>query len=277
MNSMGKKILVTMDLEPDISRYLTNSYIGIEKRLTTFLELLERHGIVIDFFVTADVGKRYKKLIKKIIKEGHKIGCHGYDHSIQFYCKLDFKKQLDDISKATNEIEKIIGSRPTMFRAPNFSANADTIKVLEELNYRIDSSVLPGRIIKKWRILPIIDFRGAPREPYHPSVKNIVEKGNSKITEIPITENPLSNGGPIGMGYLNCYGLKKTLEAVRKVNSDYIIFLIHPWEMIDLRKYYTNLPDWVYKISKDNFSILIELLEVFKKGYSFSTLEKQFK
>ncbi len=271
---MEKKVLLTMDVEPDMTQYLKNSYIGVEKGLPPFLGLLDDYGITIDFFITADVCKRYSELMKKIADQGHRIGCHGYDHTPQFYCNMSFEKQLRDISEATKEIEKILGSITTMFRTPNFSVNRNTIKALEQLNYVIDSSVLPGRHFKRWKIFPIFDHRNAPRAPYYPSLKDITRKGESSVLEIPLTENPHFKGAPIGMGYLNYAGLKKTIAAINEVESEYVTFLIHPWELVDIKEYHPNLKSWVYNICSSDLNPLTSLLGHIDRNFEFTTLEE---
>lgn len=270
---MKRKFIVTMDIEQDISRYLKNSYLGVEEGLEPFLGLLDTHEILMDFFVTTDVCKKYPKIIKGILRKGHKIGSHGYDHTISYYCNINYKKQFEDISKGTNEMEKIIGLRPTMFRAPNFSADGNTIKVLEQLGYQIDSSVLPGRIAKKWRTFTIYDHRNAPRVPYHPSQKAITEEGKSSIIEVPLTKNPHLKYSPLGMGYLNLAGVKRTIAAINEVKSDYVTFLIHPWELVDLKKYHPNLKAWVYDICSSDLKPLESLLEYISKNFDFTNIE----
>ncbi len=267
-----KKVLLTLDVEPDFTQYLNNSYIGVEKGLPPLLDLLGDHGITIDFFITADVCKRYLKLVRKIADQGHRIGCHGYDHTHPFYCTMSLEKQLKDISNATSEIERILGSRPTMFRTPNFSVNGDTIKVLEQLNYTIDSSVLPGRHVRRWKLFTIFDHRTAPKIPYHPSVKDITCKGGSSVLEIPLIENPHLKGAPIGMGYLNYADLKKTISAIDEVESDYVTFLIHPWELVDIKEYYPNLKPWVYDICSSDLKPFSSLLEFIDRNFGFTTL-----
>ena len=271
---MDKKIIVTMDMEQDISKYLKNSYKGMEEGVLHFLELVENHGIVVDFFITADVCERYPDVIKRIAQKGHKIGCHGYDHSIEYYCKLDYKGQYEDILKASKILEKSLGKKPTMFRAPNFSADGNTIKALEQLGFAIDSSVLPDRVVKKWKIFTIYNLQGAPRTPYYPSLKSISAKGESKVLEIPLTENPHLQGAPVGMGYLNYAGLNKTVAAIKGVKSNYVTFLVHPWELVDLNKYYPNLKSWVFNICSADLKPLDSLIDIIGDEFEFITLEK---
>lgn len=201
------------------------------------------------------------------------MGSHGFDHSIQFYNKMNYERQKEDILRATKEMERCIGVRPTMFRTPNFSINEGTLRALEQLDYEIDSSILPGRFVKKWKIFPVLDHRRAPQVPYNPSTSDPMEKGDSSVLEIPLTENPHLSGAPLGMGYLNYAGLKKTIAAVNEVKFEYVTFLIHPWELIDLRKYHPNLKSWVYDICSSDLKPLESLFEYIDKNYEFTTLE----
>jgi peptidoglycan/xylan/chitin deacetylase (PgdA/CDA1 family) len=270
---MKQKFVVTMDIEQDISIYLKNSYVGVEEGIPPFLELLEKYGIVMDCFITADICKRFSKLIKNIAQKGHNIGCHGYDHSIQYYCERNYKKQLEDISRATKDIERVLGFKPNMFRAPNFSVDANTIKVLEQLDYEIDSSILPGRLVKKLKIFTIYNHTSAPNVPYNPSRETVTKKGDSPIIEIPLTENPNLKGAPLGMGYLNFKGLNETISATHHVKNEYITFLIHPWELVDLKKYHPDLKSWVYNICSSNLKPLDSFFEYVVKEYESTTFE----
>ena len=258
------KFIVTVDVEKDISKYLQNSYKGIEKGLPRLLDIFNEFKIISDFFIAADVCKKYPEIVKRIVDGEHIIGCHSYDHSI-FYGLENFKRQYADLSKATKEIEKVTDKRPEMFRAPNFSINADTIKVLERLDYTVDSSILPGRVVKKWRLFAVYDYRTAPKKPYRLSYTDVREKGESSIVEVPLTGNPFIKGAPIGMGYLNYYGYEKTIEVLNKIENDYVMFLIHPWELIDLGNYYPHLREWLHKACSSDLEPLKLLLK-----FSFS-------
>lgn len=273
---MTKKIIITVDVEKDISKYIKDSYIGIEEGILPLLDLLKKFKIIGDFFVTANICNKYPQVIKQIVENGHNIGCHGYDHSnsYEFYCTKNFKKQYDSISKATKVIEKVVGDPPVMFRAPNFSVNGDTIKVLEKLEYTIDSSVLPGRIHKKWRLFTIYDFRNAPRKIYHPSTNDVGTVGKSPINEIPITENPFIREVPIGMGYLNSLGLDETIKIIEQVKEEYVIFLIHPWELVDLSQHYPNLREWLHKSCSSDLSVIASFLKYLQKHYLYTTLNE---
>lgn len=267
-------IIISIDLERDISKYLKNSFLGVSEGMPELLHQFDLFGIKANFFTTSDICLKYPELMTQINDGGHQIGCHGYDHSIAYLGRETFKKQLHDISAATEIIKKTTGKSPILFRAPNFSINGDTIKVLEKLGYKIDSSTLPGRHVKKWKLFSILDYRSATTEIYNPSYSDVTRNGESIIIEVPLTENPLAKGSPLGLGFLNAYGFEKTLDAVNQVNGDYVMFLIHPWEAIDLGKYYPKLKSWLHSACSGNMMPLNRFLEYIIKNHNFSTIEE---
>ncbi|KAF5436404.1 Peptidoglycan/xylan/chitin deacetylase [Candidatus Methanophagaceae archaeon] len=127
-----------MDIEQDISSKLNESYKGVEV-LPKFLDLLKKHDLKASFFTTADVCARFPNTIKRIVPEGHELGCHGLNHEM-FWFK-SYRKQYKEIKKATEIIEQVVGIRLKMFRTPNFGVSGKTVKALEQVGYEIDSSV----------------------------------------------------------------------------------------------------------------------------------------
>ncbi|TET91161.1 MAG: hypothetical protein E3J35_04090 [Methanomassiliicoccales archaeon] len=268
-----KRIVLSVDVERDISRYISESYFGVEEGIPPLLDTLSDLGIKGNFFLTGNVCRKHPTIVKDISHQGHGIGCHGFEHKVQYYSSRTKEWQKEDISKAKNEIEVVLGRAPKVFRAPNFSVNADTIQVLESLDFELDSSVLPGRLVKKWRLFTILDFRKAPREPYRLSERDVTVPGDSSIIEVPVTENPLNSGIPIGSGFLNYFGKEEFLKAVDVVKQSYVVLLLHPWELVDLGKRYPRLPEWVIKACRLNFEILKACLEEFRSEYQFCLLE----
>lgn len=245
---------------------------GIENAIPLFIESLKSLEIKADFFVTGDICQKYPDIIHKILDDGHTLGCHGLDHTMDYYCMHSYSKQYKDIAEATALIENTVGIRPRIFRTPNFSVDGNTIKSLEELGYKIDSSVLPGRVVKRWRVLPLLNFSKAPRTAYHPSHQDVSKKGNSSVLEIPLTENPKYPGGPIGMGFLNLHGITDTLSIIERVTSPYVVFLIHPWELVNLGDYYPNLRDWIKKSCKNDLESLSKFLKILNDKFTYSSI-----
>lgn len=226
------RVAVTVDLEQDYPAS-PRTYQGVKQGLPRILDALARHGVRADFFVTSDLCERFPSALREIALEGHRIGCHGASHEVAYYSEKSASWQLDAIRSATEAIAECTGVRPTGFRAPNFSTNGDTIAVLGHLGYRYDSSVLPGRIVRRKRIRTILNFMNAPRDAYRPSTANPGWPGMSPLVEIPVTENPFLPGSPIGLGFLNSRGVDATFEAIETSAGSPCVFLIHPWELLD--------------------------------------------
>ena len=266
-----KKIVITMDIEQDISSKLNDSYKGVEA-LPKFLDLLKKQDLKASFFTTADVCIKYPDILKRIVREKHELGCHGLNHEM-FWFK-SYRTQLKEIKKATDIIEKVSGIRPKMFRTPKFSVSGKTIQALEKVGYEIDSSVMPNSVTTIFKCLyKVHSLVGAPRTPYYPSQKDVTKRGESKILEIPLTESPV-NGVMIGSGSLNKFGVDKMVKTINQVEQDYIIFLMHPWELANMRKYYPDLKEWVLELCSDNLEDFEKLFKYAKGNYEISTISE---
>ncbi len=111
-----------------------------KKGLTDTLALLDKYDVQATFFTTANFAKKYSSLIKQMSKK-HEIACHGYQHSDSYM------KDLSKLSRAKDELEKIIQKKITGFRAPRFEIK--NISELSRFGFLYDSSMhptfIPGR------------------------------------------------------------------------------------------------------------------------------------
>src|SRR5713101_4261915 len=239
---MGR-LWISVDVEPDISEFLRDSYSGICEGLPRLLDLLDEFGIRADFFVVGQLVASFPELVRDITRRGHEVGSHGFDHRL--LCAERPSVQYSLIERSLEALKKASGQPIRIFRAPNFSANWATIEALERLGVDLDSSVLPGRIARKWRVFKVYDHRDAPRRPYRPSRTDIDEVGSSKVLEVPLTENPAQEGTPVGLGFLNIHSSETASHLVECVEAPYVSFLIHPWELVDLPVRDRGLPTWL--------------------------------
>lgn len=95
--------------------------------------------------------------------------------------ELEYQK----LKNLTNLFIEMFGFSPTSFRAGRFAAGNNTITSLEELGYLVDSSITPG---VDWN-LPEgrANFLHAREQPYFPGKENLLEEGNSKVLEVPVS------------------------------------------------------------------------------------------
>lgn len=265
-----KKVWISVDVESDISTYLSRSCIGIETALPRILGILKDHSVPADFFILGEVADSFPDAIRRIRRDGHELGSHSYSHD--HLCGLPFDEQVGIIRKSIDSVRRITGHAPRMFRAPNFSADGTTVRALERLGVAWDSSVLPGRFATKWRVRKVYDHRRAPREPYHPSIDDVDVPGQSSVVEVPVTENRLQPRTPIGLGFLNSRSVEATLRAIDLSADAYAAFLIHPWEGVDLPVRESHLPEWLGTACRSDLKPLERFIEVVSERAEFTTL-----
>ncbi len=85
------------------------------------LDILKKEKVKATFFVL-NYSKSNEKLIKRIVKEGHTIGVHGYSHE---YSKIYKSKKafLNNIYSLQKKIEKLTGIKTKYMRFPGGSSN----------------------------------------------------------------------------------------------------------------------------------------------------------
>lgn len=98
------------------------------------LQTLKDKNVKITFFVTGRWVKEFPDIFQLIVDEGHEIGSHGYQHLD--YGKLSLDKNLEQIKKAEEEIQKITGEKPTLFAPPSGSYNENTLNAASKLEYK---------------------------------------------------------------------------------------------------------------------------------------------
>lgn len=246
---------------------------GLTEGLPRLADTFRRLEIPADYYFTLDAARLVPDAVRGLAAGGQWIGSHGYDHATPYYSRMPESWQVNAVRQATEGLEAIAGQRPKIFRTPNFSIGSATLRELDQQRYSADSSVLPGRRKKRLRLLTVVDHRGAPRQPYHPSADNPLVRGGLRLWEVPITENPLAPGGPIGLGFVNAMGADRTCKAIQMSKGPITTLLCHTWEATDLHRLYPNVPDWVAKLGKSNLESLERVLRYLQERYEFKRLQ----
>lgn len=266
-----KTAVVTIDVEPDYPPHLGDSRLGVEKALPRLLDLLKSEAVPADVFILADICSFYPSLPREIADRGFHLGNHGLRHRL--LCLEEMTTQWREIRESTRILHETSGRDITSFRAPNFSFNGKTLQCLERTGYHIDSSVLPGRRMKRGLFGSVYDFRGAPTSPYHASMADVGKPGASSVLEIPVSANPETGQSPIGGGLLNTHGAARAFEIVRGMKAEPVVIVIHPWEYVNLSEKFTNLPDWTRRGCREDFDALSDFIGRLKgEGWAFASL-----
>ncbi|WP_462247721.1 polysaccharide deacetylase family protein [Ekhidna sp.] len=163
--------ILTFDLEEwfhildvDASRDINNWH-SFEKRVEynteVLREVLNQYNIKATFFCLGWVAEKYPELIKKLHKDGHDIGSHGYYHQLVY--KQSKEEFYDDLTKSLDVLENIIGNKVTMYRAPGFSINSESLwafDTLMECGIKVDCSLRPSILAKEFEGFDPNNFNG---------------------------------------------------------------------------------------------------------------------
>jgi hypothetical protein len=163
-------------------------------------DIFDEYNAVGTWFIQHDFGQYYTKYCEKVdekfpvivekLSQIGEIGAHVHFRKKNGDFCSDFEFQKSLIEQATDSLRSK-GFNIQSFRGGDHFFNNDTLKVLEDLNYEIDSSVMQG-FSRKFQNNFFIDHRIRKikfniNEPYFLSNNNYLISGKSNVLEIPVT------------------------------------------------------------------------------------------
>jgi peptidoglycan/xylan/chitin deacetylase (PgdA/CDA1 family) len=191
------EVSITVDLEHDCPPFLT-TYRGVTDGMPRLLELLRQEGVPATFFCTGDVARKHPAIVRRLVDEGHELGCHGDTHAR--FGALDRAGAEREIAGAAATL-RAFGCEVTSFRAPNLDFPAPFVPLLAEYGFRLDSSQgkhKPGSFFVQ------------------PSLWLDVER-------VPATIAPSAVRLP-----------RPIRNALFARMRDPVVFFFHPWEFVDV-------------------------------------------
>jgi peptidoglycan/xylan/chitin deacetylase (PgdA/CDA1 family) len=262
---LEKFFVFTIDVEGMPLKKGGFGYSSVVDGVPLLLDLFREFDVCATFFLTSDVAENTSDTIKKVVNCGHEIACHGFKHQLLNLNSRD--EQLENIKKATEIIDENLRIAPIGFRAPVNRVNEKTLGVLAELGYKYDSSVAPSL-----KILNKHYFPKAPRTPYWPSMRDIGQRGQFPILEIPLSVLPWTRL-PTGLSYIMLFGLDFYKFFLSRIDQEIVTVFLHPYDLFVLPKR-TNFEvieqktffRLLYKKGKGKgYAILRELLEFLER------------
>jgi len=189
------------------------------------LDLFSEHHVHATFFVLGWVAERHPELIQRMIRDGHEVASHGYDHTRA--TQLDREAFRQDVVRTKGILEDATGRPVRGYRAPSYSITSKTLwalEILAEFGFEYDSSIFPIRH----------DYYGIPDAPRFPHYWSL--KSGARLLEFPpSTVRILGINVPIaGGGYLRLLPYKVTAWAIRRLNQKEdqpAMVYLHPWEI----------------------------------------------
>ena len=223
---------VTIDVEHDCPPFL-NSYKGIEEGLPALISLLKSKKIPSTFFVTGDVARKYPETVKRLVEDGHEIGCHGdFHHRLD---QLHTSEAAEEIRRATETLRKFYPVKS--FRAPCLQFPDDYLNHLADEGYEIDSSLAKHK---------------------NPFLKIEVKHG---IRRIPVTTTSILLRTP---PFFRNFFLS--------MFSDPVVFFFHPWEFIDMTGSNLRF-DCRYNTGEKTLRALAEIIDFYRqRGATFKKM-----
>lgn len=194
----------------------------VERNMDRILDLFAEEGVHATFFTLGWVAERYPHLIRRIVKEGHELASHGYEH-IRVINQEPAAFQAD-VTRTKQLLEDLGGVEVRGYRAASYSIgekNLWALDVLHEVGYRYSSSIYP---IKH----DLYGMPSAPRFAFRPKPDGILE---IPVTTVMVGGRKLPCGGG---GYFRLFPYRLSRWAIKRVNDQdrqACLFYFHPWEI----------------------------------------------
>ena len=106
-----------------------------EIKTEKILAVLDIYNVKATFFVIGQNAEKNPDILKKVVRAGHEIGNHTYDHKSIY--KLSDGSLSDDVEKCSVVIEGIIGERPKLFRPPEGFMNDSIASTVGKKGYDV--------------------------------------------------------------------------------------------------------------------------------------------
>ena len=103
--------------------------------IPTILDILDKHGIKITFFVTGKFASSYPQYVKMMAERGHELGNHSWSHP-SFY-DLSVDKMLSEVNRTRDLIYELTGKTTVLFRPPKGHCNSKIRSILNGAGYEV--------------------------------------------------------------------------------------------------------------------------------------------
>ncbi len=259
------KLALTFDIEYDFGITKPSyNYYSVEPFLKKISKILSKQRIVATFFIQGSLISKFASYLRELVKQGHELGLHGFNHELWGYdwftqdemTSLETRKRA--IEQGIAEFKKNGLPLPQSFRAPYMIIDNDSIKLLKEYGFKVDSSY-----------------------PSYKGILPIMTKFND-LTEVPVTVNPIPKlrfNKLIPYSQYEVFNLanlllkrdnelpnyiKEVINIQRSYQQEpYLVFLAHSWEFEEL----PNPPKGCEYASKKNYFLLFKKIALIRDRY----------
>lgn len=272
---MKKYAIISMDVEDWYQSHDFGS--GADRSISMLdgmdvaLEIMDRQNIKGSFFVLGDIADRLRDKLRRMDKDGHDIGCHGWRHVRPL--SLDENVYRNELMKARRKLEEVLGHAPRGYRGPYFAMDDARLQIARELGFSYDSSKLKPQKSSKYGDLTLAGYDEVIPCVYRKGDFTEFEVSTQKIGGM----NMLLGGGYIRM--LPWLFMKWMTQRYLNTGKPYVMY-IHPIDLspqpmprvkgIGLNKYLRSHVG--RRRMAWRFERVIDMLQ--RSGYEFVTFEQ---
>src|SRR5262249_15969463 len=193
------------------------------------LEQLRRHGVRATFFVLGEVVRDHPDLVRRMVDEGHEIGCHGMHHQPLWDSNREaFCQELRQFRALVRE--KLADVQGPGFPAPpsgRHRRGGGPLEARREEGFAYDSSIFPAKV----------RMYGVPEAPvgiYRPSREDLARHDPAgQLVEFPVA---IAHWGPLRLPVGGGFYLRALPFTVFRWSLDHILgtrpfaLYLHPRE-----------------------------------------------
>lgn len=99
------------------------------------LDVLKQQGVHATFFIIGRRAVQYPDVVRRIVKEGHAIGNHSYDHAQ--LTKLKPEQVAFQLAQTEQTLQQITGVSPRLFRPPYGAESTQVLQQIFNLGYKV--------------------------------------------------------------------------------------------------------------------------------------------
>ncbi|MDR0267590.1 polysaccharide deacetylase family protein [Paenibacillus sp.] len=129
------------------------------------LRILSANRVKATFFVVGSRAKKHPDIVARIVREGHVIGNHSYNHP-QFH-KLTMTEYMDQIVRTENILYGITGYKPKLIRPPYGDITETQLRWAKREGYKIVN----------WDV-DSLDWKGLSKEAVKRNIMSTASRGS---------------------------------------------------------------------------------------------------
>jgi peptidoglycan-N-acetylglucosamine deacetylase len=100
------------------------------------LDILDKHDAKATFFVIGRKAEAHRDVVEEIVRRGHDVGVHGFEHD-RFFSLRGSARVRTDLERAIRVIENITGKTPLWFRPPIGHTNPTIARIADQLDLTV--------------------------------------------------------------------------------------------------------------------------------------------